>query len=188
MNENVFKKFPVLETERLILRQIKSADTEIYYKMRMDPEIMRYMDTPFPQSIDEVREKIHKEIESFKNKQSIYWVLELKESGEFIGGAGFWRLIKEHYRAEIGYQLFPQYWRNGYSYEALQAIIKFGFEKMELHSIEANTNPENIASIKLLQKIGFQQEAYFKENFYFNGKFLDSAIFSLLITTWHQMK
>jgi ribosomal-protein-alanine N-acetyltransferase len=121
----------------------------------------------------------------FKNKTSIDWTLSLKNSKEFIGGAGFWRLIKEHYRAGLGYQIIPKFWRKGFVEEACRAVISFGFEKMRLHSIEANVNPANIPSLKLLEKLGFVQEAYFKENFYFNGKFIDIAIFSLLISKWN---
>lgn len=65
-------------------------------------------------------------------------------------------------------------------FEAIQTVIEFGFEKMKLHSIEANINPENIASKKLLEKAGFIKEAYFKENHFFNGKFIDTEVFSLL--------
>ena len=87
---------------------------------------------------------------------------------------------KEHYRAEIGYLLHPDYQQKGIMDEALKAVIKYGFETMQLHSIEANVNPANAASMKLLEKNGFVKEAYFKENYFYNGQFLDSVIYSLL--------
>jgi ribosomal-protein-alanine N-acetyltransferase len=142
------------------------------------------MDIEIPKSIDETQIKIEQEIESFSKGDSVYWAITQKGSKQMIGGAGYWRLMKEHYRAEIGYQLAPEYWRKGYSFEALKTIIQFGFKKMGLHSIEANVNPKNIASVKLLEKLCFMQEAYLKENFYFNGKFLDSFIFSLIVSNW----
>lgn len=184
MLELKFKKFPELETERLKLRQIQPSDLSAMHKMRTDPKIMQYMDTPVPASIEETKSKLGQEIESFVNGDSVYWAVVLKDSNEIIGGAGYWRIIKEHYRAEIGYQLLPEFWRKGFSTEALKTIIQFGFQKMSLHSIEANVNPDNIPSIKILEKLGFVQEAYFKENFYFDGKFLDSAIFSLIVSKW----
>lgn len=97
-----------------------------------------------------------------------------------IGYVGFWKWVREHFRAEVGFALLPAYWCKGIMYEALDAIIKFGFEKMNLHRIEADVNPGNIPSIKLLEKLNFKQEAYYKENIFFNGKFCDSAIYSLL--------
>ncbi|HUM46715.1 MAG TPA: GNAT family protein, partial [Chitinophagales bacterium] len=86
----------------------------------------------------------------------------------------------EHFRAEIGYSLLPGYWGRGIMLESITAVIRFGFEILKLHSIEANVNPSNIPSIKLLERSGFVKEAHFKENYYFNGKFLDSAIYSLV--------
>jgi len=184
MLELKFEKFPELKTDRLLLRQVQYYDIKDMHRMRTDPEVMMHMDIEIPQSINDTQKKFEQEIESFSQGDSVYWAIILKSSNEFIGGAGYWRLIKEHYRAEIGYQLLPKYWRKGLSIEALKAIIQFGFKEMGLHSIEGNVNPKNIPSMKLLEKLGFEQEAYFKENFYFNGKFLDSIIFSLIVSNW----
>ena len=89
-------------------------------------------------------------------------------------------LQKENFRAEIGYALLPDYYKKGIADEALKAVIDYGFNTMNLHSIEANLNPDNIASAELLEKNNFEKEAYFKENYYFEGKFIDSLIYSLL--------
>ena len=97
-----------------------------------------------------------------------------------IGMAGLWRIMKEHHRAEIGYTLLPELWNKGLMSEVLKKIIHFGFYEINLHSIEANINPENLASKKVLEKAGFKQEAYFRQNYFYNGQFLDSAIYSLI--------
>jgi [ribosomal protein S5]-alanine N-acetyltransferase len=185
MLELKFDKFPVLETPRLILRQVQMGDLQAMHKMRTDSAIMAYMDTEIPKTINDTQKKIEQELDSFSKGNSVYWAITLKDTNEMVGGAGYWRITKEHFRAEIGYQLMQQYWRKGYSLEALKSIIQFGFEKMGLHSIEGNVNPKNDPSIKLLEKLGFKQEAYFKENFYYNGKFLDSLIYSLLVSNWN---
>ena len=109
--------------------------------MRTDPQAMQYMDTELPQSINDTQKKFEQELQSFAKGESVYWAIVLKDTNEFIGGAGYWRMIKEHYRAEIGYQLLPEYWRKGYSFEALKEIITFGFNKMGLHSIEGKCKP-----------------------------------------------
>ena len=88
--------------------------------------------------------------------------------------------MKEHYRAEIGYLLSDAFQRRGIMQEAITAAINYGFNVMRLHSIEANVNPGNTASIMLLEKNKFMREAYFRENFYYNGKFMDSLVYSLL--------
>ena len=179
-----FDKFPEISTNRLRLRQIQYYDVETFHKMRIDPTVMQYMDVEKPKTIQDTQKKFEKELELFSKGESVYWAIALKHNNKMIGGAGFWRIIKEHHRAEIGYQLLSEYWRKGYTLEALQKIIEFGFIKMGLHSIEANVNPKNLPSIKLLEKLGFFQEAYFRENFYFNGKFLDSIIYTLLLSNW----
>lgn len=97
-----------------------------------------------------------------------------------IGSGGIWRIQKDHLRGEIGYELSKEFWGNGIMTEALKEIVKFGFEKMNLHSIEANLDPENTGSVRLLEKLGFIREGYFAESYYFNGKFTDTGTYSLL--------
>ncbi len=108
------------------------------------------------------------------------WVIQTKENPELIGNIGFWRVKKEHHRAEIGYILSPKYWNAGIMTEALDAVLNYGFKTMKLHSVEATVNPNNAASIKVLEKQGFTREAYFREDYYFEGRFLDSAVYSLI--------
>lgn len=117
-----------------------------------------------------------------KNNESIIWAITQKGDTKLIGTICFWNIIKEHYRAEIGYSLLYDFQGKGIMQEAMSAIIKYGFEKMNLHSIEANVNPANESSIKLLERNDFIKEAYFKENYFYDGKFLDTAIYSLLTT------
>lgn len=86
----------------------------------------------------------------------------------------------EHYRAEIGYMLLPEYHRKGIASEAVKEVVKYGFDVMKLHSIEAVLDPENHGSAKVLEKNGFVKEAHFKENGFFEGRFLDTVIYSIL--------
>ena len=123
---------------------------------------------------------ISKNDETFKKRDGIFWAIIEKSTGELIGDFAYWRLIKEHYRAEIGYTLKPQFWGKGYMKETMSSLINFGFNDLNLHSIEANVNPENENSKKALIKVGFKKEAYYRENFFYNGRFLDSEIYSLL--------
>ena len=97
-----------------------------------------------------------------------------------IGSVSFHRIYKDHYRAEIGYMLHPDYWRMGIISEAVEEIINYGFNTLNFHSIEAHIDPNNIGSEKLLQKFNFVKEAYYKENYFYNGQFLDTAVYSLL--------
>lgn len=179
MLEFNFSPFPVLQTERLTLREITRNDAEAFFALRTHPDVTKYSDRFPPKSIGEIHVFLDKIFASIAANESIAWAISPKGSDEFIGTVNFHRTYPEHHRAEMGYQLFSKYWRQGIMSEAVQAAIDYGFNTMQLHTIEAQTNPNNEASIGLLKKQGFVQEAYFKENFYFDGKFLDTPVFTL---------
>ncbi len=141
---------------------------------------MAYIDRALAVSPADAMELIEKIIDAVKNNQGITWAIAFKDASALIGTIGFWTIDKENHRAEICYTLNPQQHRQGIMQEAIVAVLEYGFQTMRLHSVEANVNPANEASQKLLAKHRFVQEAFFKENYYFNGKFLDSAIYSLL--------
>lgn len=175
-----FTPFPTLSTKRLVLREITLDDAPELFFMRTDDQVMKYIERPRPKNLDETITFI-KMISELRNKNEIItWGIALKNEPKLIGTVVFLNLKKEHYRAEFGYALHPGHWRKGIMDEVAKAVIDYGFKVLKLHSIEANINPENIASQKLLEKNGFVREAYYKENFFWEGKFLDSAIYSLL--------
>lgn len=176
-----FKEFPVLTTDRLVLREHSLLDASSLFKIRTNEKIMQFIDRERPKTLQDIEAFITSFNEGCKQGQHIAWVISLKENpDQMIGSIGYWRTNFTNYRAEIGYMLHPDYWRKGIVSEALKATIDFGFEEMKLHSIQANINPGNDASRQILLKHGFVKEAYFKEDYYFNGKFLDSEIYSLL--------
>jgi ribosomal-protein-alanine N-acetyltransferase len=180
INKNIFKEFPEFESERLYFRKIKPGDANYIYNLRSNNDVMRFMDVPRHYSIKD-SEKLVESIEgSYKTETGITWAIVEKKSNEFIGYIGFIRMTPEHCRAEIGYALDPKYWGKGYMYESIKRIADFGFNKLNLHSIEANVNPLNERSKKVLERVGFKNEAYFRENYLFDGNFLDSIIYSLL--------
>lgn len=175
-----FSPFPVLTTERLILRKTEMTDVPAMYVQRSDPRLMKYVDRKPCQSEEEAAAFIRMITDALDNNVGISWAITTRNSDEMIGSIAIWRIMKEHYRGELGYVLLPDYQGKGIMKEALSAVIAYGFDVLQLHSLEANTNPGNIASHKLLERHGFVREAYFKENYYCDGKFLDSAIYSLI--------
>jgi [ribosomal protein S5]-alanine N-acetyltransferase len=177
----VFNPFPILQTERLKLRRIEMTDAPEIFNLRRDEKLMQYIDRPLAQSEDDARALIEKIDTAVNRNDGITWGITLKNTNLVVGTLGFWRLDKENYRAEIGYMLHGDLQGRGLMKEALQVMLEYGFTTMKLHSVEANTNPNNKASQALLHHFGFKQEAYFRENYYYNGHFLDSAIFSLLV-------
>lgn len=175
-----FDPFPVLSTQRLDLRKVTLDDAQEYFVLRSDKRVMEFMDKPLMSSAEEAAKMIQKIHDDAMAGEGITWAICLKDSPKLIGTIGFWKITKEHHRAEIGYLLHPDHWRKGLVQEALAPVLKYGFGTMMLHSVEANVNPANLPSIRFLEKNGFVREAYFKENYYFNGQFLDSAIYSML--------
>jgi ribosomal-protein-alanine N-acetyltransferase len=178
-----FNPFPQLQTQRLILREPVPGDAAELHDLRSDDSVIEYLDRAKPASIDETTEFLNKVIINHTNGDGIMWIISRPDNTAVMGTIGFWRIDKQHFRAEIGYMLFPQYQRQGYMYEALKSVISFGFNTMNVHSVEANCNPENKASRHLLEKCSFVKEAHFKENYYYDGKFLDSVIYSLVSIT-----
>jgi len=175
-----FRIFPLLYTDRLILRQIFAGDVNEIISLRSNKEAMKYIDKPLIESENDALQFIQKITDGVNNYEAITWAITHQNNDLLIGTIGFWKIDKEHHRAEIGYMLHPAYQNKGIMQEALSAVLNYGFNAMQIHSVEANINPANEASKKFLEKNKFIQEAYFRENFYYNGQFLDSAIFSLL--------
>ena len=175
-----FNPFPILETNRLILRRKILTDAPELFILRTGDKTMEFIDKEKIATVQVAREMIKSMDVQIQNNAAITWGITLPGSAPIIGSIGFWRIVKEHYRAEIGYMLHPDFWNKGFISEAMNAVIDYGFEQMKLHSIEANINPKNLASRRVLEKQGFQQEGFFRENFYFNGKYLDTATFSLI--------
>ncbi len=176
-----FDPFPVLKSERLILRRIVEEDVYQIFRMRSDLDVMKYVGKDPAKSLEDAMDLVHKTSESLENKSGISWAITLKEEpDQLIGIIGIWRLIREHFRGELGYSLLPEYWRKGIAGEALAEVLEYGFEKIGLHSVEAHIHPNNKASAALLERIGFTREGWFKECFYFNGVFEDTVVYSLL--------
>lgn len=172
--------FPSLATERLNLRRMSSEDAEDIFFLRSDKEMLQFLDRDPARSVDEARHWIGTINKSIDDNQSVAWAIVLKNEPGLIGTITFWNIEKEHYRAEIGYALYTQFQGRGLMQEALTVVLDYGFNTMKLHSVEANVNPNNARSIRLLEKNGFAREAYHRENYYYNGHFLDSAIYSLI--------
>lgn len=176
-----FNPFPELATKRLILRRITADDTNEIFRLRSDERVMKYIDKERAVSIKDAEIFFNLINDSANANTGITWAIALKQRPDkMIGNIGFWRIIKEHYRAEIGYMLHPDFWKKGIMKEALAEVIDFGFNEMKLHSIEAQINTGNTASAHILESVGFIKEAHFKENYFFQGIFSDTIVYSKL--------
>lgn len=177
---NNFTPFPQLQTQRLVLRKPLHTDAAKLHELRSNTTVLQYLNRAKPSSINETAEFVKKLITITASGDGITWIITQKHDSELIGTINFWPIDLQNFRAEVGYMLSPQHQKQGFMNEALMSVINYGFNQMNLHSIEANCNAENIASIQLLEKCNFVKEAHFKENYYYDGKFSDSVIYSLV--------
>ncbi|WP_310556584.1 GNAT family N-acetyltransferase [Flavobacterium sp.] len=180
MNDFSFLPFQNLESERLLLRQITNDDINEVFALRSNPETMKYIPRPLVTTIDEALGHIQMIQEKIETNEGINWAVTLKGYNKLIGIVGHYRIKWEHFRSEIGYMILPEYQGKGIVTEVINLLIDYGFNQMKMHSLEGIIDPKNLASARVLEKNGFIKEAHFIENEFFNGKFLDSAIYSLL--------
>jgi ribosomal-protein-alanine N-acetyltransferase len=177
-------KFPVLETKRLMLIEIKEEHSDDIFRIFSNDEVIEYYGmSPFTQ-IEQAENIIKSFSKNFIEKRSVRWGIMLQDTLEFVGTVGLNNLLLPGKRTEIGYDLIPDYWRKGIISEALEAVIHYCFEELNLYRIGAVTFPENEPSYKLLLKLGFKKEGLLRGYIYQNDKSNDAFVFSLIQPDW----
>lgn len=175
-----FSRIPVLTTRRLLLRGLKEQDATAIFMLRSSPQVMRYIPKPLDTRPSDSLRMVHEFRQAAADRESIMWAITVKGSDRLVGYIGFWRMIIQHHRAEVGYALHPDLWGQGLASEALAAVVDHGFTSIGLNSVEASASPENLASIRVLERNHFVKEGHFRENFLVNGVFVDSVVYSRL--------
>jgi RimJ/RimL family protein N-acetyltransferase len=141
---------PIMETERLILREWILEDAENFFELNNDPDVIRYTGDPPFESIKATREFI-RNYDAFKKEGMGRWVCILKETGENIGWCGLRKKPKGF--VDLGYRFHQKHWNKSYATEAGMACLEFGFYQLKLEIIVANTAAENEASSRVIQKL-----------------------------------
>jgi [ribosomal protein S5]-alanine N-acetyltransferase len=177
-------EFPVLETERLVLRQLEGGDAPAIFGIRSDPETMRYMETPPMADVSEAEVSLASVVEGFAAGDSLKWAVTLRGQGELIGMCALFRIQAESRRAEIGYYLARPHWGHGYNHEALTRIVEYAFNDLDLNRIEADLDPRNLASAKAVRRLGFVDEGLLRERWIVAGEVSDSLLVGLLRSDW----
>ena len=182
---SAFQAFPQLETRNLLLRRMHPADANALFKVLGDDEVAEFYDDDAFVHISQASDQIEAWESGFQNKRSIRWGITRKDEGDIIGSCGYYGIHTWNRRASIGYELGRIYWRQGIMAEALSAMIDFGFDEMDLNRIEALVMPENSASIKMLEKLGFRNEGLLEEYEQWGSKgFVDLCMFAMLRKDW----
>lgn len=176
-----FGAFPVLETERMILREILPSDGPGIFAIRGDFEVTKYNGGMNYTRLDQAEALIASIRDAYRDKRSVRWGMTLKGGDDtVIGMCGYNYWVRTDFRASVGYDLARAYWGRGLMTEALRAVLAFGFERMALRRIEADASSPNVASIRVLEKVGFVREGQQREQYFEDGEFGDLVLFSLV--------
>lgn len=183
-----FTDFPVLETERFILRKAQENDCLDLFELYSNESVVKYIPLEPFNSVEDTKSEMIWYEKIFEEQSGLRWVIEEPVTKKVIGTCGFLNYEKAHNRLEIGYDLIPSYWKKGIMKETLSTIIHFAFTRMKVNKIEAKVVPENITSIKLLEKLNFNQEGMLREHEFEKGKYVDLVIFSILKREYKNLK
>jgi len=169
---NNFTPFPELKTERIILKKLEDCHIQALYDYQSNKANFKYVDMPVYTSIDEAKDYVAKMNDGVEKNKFIIWAICLQENEEIIGTISIWNLNKQNDTAELGYGIFPDYRRLGYMKESLTAVLGYGFNQMQLKTIEAYTSYYNEPSNKFLRNMQF---SYVKtiEDEYLNGALMN---------------
>ena len=175
----MFETFPSLQTNRLDLIEIKQEHLGNIFKLFSDKKVTQFYNVLTLTNEEEAQKIIDWFQNRFAEKVGIRWGISLKGHANIIGTIGFNNFTKQH-RANIGFDLQVEFWNNGYLTEAIKRVTEFGFNKLDINRIEAEVMHGNIASEKVLAKNGFKNEGVLRQWMYWNTKYYDMTMFSLL--------
>lgn len=164
MNKIINDPFPTLKTERLILRQLNQSDENEIFAMRSNDENAKYLDRPKANSVEDARNFIIKINDGIKNNESFYWGVSIKDNPKLTGTICLWNISEDKTKAEIGFELLPECKGKGIMFEATKKVIDYGFNVLNLETIEGEVDPANSKSIKLMKKFNFKLKTSSNEN------------------------
>lgn len=174
----------VLDTPRLHLRPLRVDDAAALYAAFSDPLVARYSTAaPWP-SIDKAHLLIAKDLKALPAGEYIRLGLERKDSGELIGMCNLFQLVAQCRRSDLGYGMHRAHWGQGLMHEALSALLRYGFEQMNLNRVEADVDPRNTGSVRSLERLGFVKEGVLRERWIVDGEKSDTGFYGLLRSDW----
>jgi ribosomal-protein-alanine N-acetyltransferase len=163
MSDFDFEAFPTLRTPRLVLREFVPGDADDVFAMASDPEMVRYDSDPPMRERGEALAHIEEICKEYAERKSIWWAVCLESDLRVIGDVAFSFWGRVYYKADLGYALARPYWRQGIASEAVGATLRFAFETLHVHRVNVDTRMDNLASVALMRKLGFQHEGARRE-------------------------
>ena len=171
---------PELSSPRLHLREVRADDAPALFAIHSDPQVMRYWSYPAWTELEQAEQKIADIQRQRRELDMLVWAIADADSDLLIGSSAIFHMDLAQARAEIGYSLHPDWHGRGLASEALQLVLGHAFNELELRRIEADIDPRNQPSCRLVERFGFVREGLLRERWHVNGEICDSAIYGLL--------
>ena len=171
---------PVLESDRLNLRAFRDSDIDALYAIYSDPRVMRYWSYPAWTETTQAEAYLQRVRQASVSEGVFPWAVARLDDDVLIGTTTLWHIDVANSRAEIGYALASALWGQGYAQEALRLALTFAFDILQLRRIEADVDPRNVASCRLLERVGFTREGLLRQRWTVGGELQDSAVHGLL--------
>ncbi|MFC5471253.1 GNAT family N-acetyltransferase [Cohnella suwonensis] len=178
--EDHFEPFPVLETDRVILRPITYSDLDDVSSYCTVPEVSQYTVWDVHKSIEDTKAFIDFVMNRYESQKVGPWGIEYKETRRIIGSCSFVSWDNKNRKAELGYVLSNRYWNQGIMTEVIKRILEFGFRKLELVRIEARCLPDNLGSSKVMEKTGMKYEGLLRNLIWAKNDFQDLRMYSIV--------
>lgn len=178
------RRLPPLESDRLRLRQLGAGDVSALFEIFSDPEVMKFWSSEPLTDLAAARALLQ-EIDAGRAEGSLFqWGIALKEGDQVVGTTSLASWDRAHRRAELGFALRRDCWGRGHGTEAVKRIVAFAFEELDLHRLEADVDPRNEASIRILKRLGFTEEGLLRERYLLGGETQDALFLGLLRSEW----
>jgi RimJ/RimL family protein N-acetyltransferase len=174
----------VLDTPRLRLRPPEPADAAALLAVFADPAVTRYWSSPPWTAIDQAEAQISEDAADLAEGTAMRLAITPGAGGPLLGTVSLFHLDVGSRRAEIGYALGRPAWGQGYGQEAVRALVAHAFGALDLNRLEADVDPRNHASARLLERLGFRPEGLLRERWIVAGEVSDSAVYGLLRAEW----
>ncbi|HKJ15957.1 MAG TPA: GNAT family N-acetyltransferase [Xanthomonadales bacterium] len=171
---------PILHTPRLVLRPVQEGDVEDIYAIYSDETALEHFAREPLEDLADAQKMLDDNLAFDEDKAAKFWAICLAESDRMIGTFTLFHISESNRRGEVGYILNREFWGNGYASEALKCMIDYCFDTLEFGRLEADVDPANTGSLRLLERNGFEREGYFRKRWYVRDTWFDSVMFGLI--------
>lgn len=181
-------RFPILTTERLILRETEVRDVEPVFAFESDPVAMKYWSRPPMTDVAQARASVERAMTFFASQVGLRWSIVTRADDRWVGHVSLFNFDEQSGRSDLGYGLMREHWGQGLMREALVAVIDYAFGPLGVRRLEADTDPRNQGSLQVLERIGFTREGLLRERWVVAGEISDTAFLGLLAREWPEKR